>query len=178
MGLLGVAMVTGLIFAKFARPKPRISFSRSAVITVRDEMQSLIFRTGNERANTIIDAHMKALLTHLETTPEGEPVRRFVPLELQRPTTPMFVLTWQGTHAIDESSPLYGMDAAEMAESDAEILVTVSGIDQDLAHPMQAAQTYKLREVHHGCRLADMFATDADGTRLMDFQKFHEFKVD
>ncbi len=90
----------------------------------------------------------------------------------------MFLFTWQGTHAIDESSPLYGMSIEEMADSDAEILVTVTGVDQDLAHPMQAAHTYRLRDVHHGCRLADMFGQDENGASLLDFRQFHEFKVD
>jgi inward rectifier potassium channel len=150
VGLLGVAMVTGLIFAKFARAKARIAFSNSAVITMRDGMKSLIFRTANERENTIIDASMKAVLTYIEVTPEEEPVRRFISPKLQRSETPMFVLTWQGTHPIDEHSPFFQMTAEDMAKAGADILVTVTGIDKDLAHPMQAAHTYELRGLHPG----------------------------
>ncbi len=177
LGLLGMAAVTGLIFAKFARPKARIMFSRSAVITSRDGVPSLIFRVANERANHIIDARMRAVYTFLETTPEGEVVRRFVPLQLQRAETPVFTIAWQGTHALVEGSPLFDLDEQALRQSDAEVLVSVSGVDRDLAHPVQAAHSYRVDKLKHGCRLADMFSQGPDGSRLIDYGQFHEFSL-
>src|SRR5262249_15425398 len=42
IGLLGFAVLTGLLFAKFSLPKARVLFSRVAVITMRDGVQSLM----------------------------------------------------------------------------------------------------------------------------------------
>src|SRR5262245_62818822 len=51
VGLLGIAMVTGLMFAKFSRPTARVLFSRRAVVTPFDGVQSFMFRMANARGN-------------------------------------------------------------------------------------------------------------------------------
>ncbi len=43
-GLVGLAMVTGLVFAKFSRPTARVRFSRVAIVSNRDGIPSLAHR--------------------------------------------------------------------------------------------------------------------------------------
>jgi inward rectifier potassium channel len=83
-GLLGFAMVTGLMFAKFSRPSARVRFSRHAVISKRDGVPSLMFRLANVRAHQIVEAQVHLLLARSEVTGEGEDVWRFYDLELSR----------------------------------------------------------------------------------------------
>src|SRR5439155_9491677 len=102
VGLLGLAMATGLAFAKLSRPTARVLFSRVAVIAPRDGVRSLMLRMANERANQILEAQVHLALARTETTAEGERVRRLYDLELVRTRTPLFVLTWTVIHPIDE----------------------------------------------------------------------------
>jgi inward rectifier potassium channel len=108
VGILGLAMITGIIFSKFSRPTARVLFSQRAIVTRRDGMPCLLFRMANARATQIVDAQATVLLARSETTLEGEGVRRFYDLELSRQRNPIFALTWTAIHFIDEASPLYG----------------------------------------------------------------------
>ena len=86
-GLLGVAMATGLVFAKFARPSARVLFSRHAIVGPRDGIPSLMFRMANERSTQIVEAQLRVVLVRDEVTREGEAVRRFHELKLSRDRT-------------------------------------------------------------------------------------------
>lgn len=174
VGILGAAFATGLAFARFSRPRSRMRFSKRATISRRDGIPSLMFRVGNERGNRILDGRMRAMLTHLERTPEGELVRRFHSLPLVRADNPMFLLVWQGTHPIDMESPLFGKTRESFAAEDWQIFVTVQGIDADLGQPIQSHHAYGPDDICWGARLADMFRELEGGGRALDFQAFDE----
>src|SRR5215469_7888899 len=61
-GLTALAVVTGLVFARFSRPTARVRFSRKAVIATRDGVLSLMFRVVNERSNRIVEADTHVVL--------------------------------------------------------------------------------------------------------------------
>ena len=174
VGLLGTAMSAGLIFAKFARPPARLCFSEPLALGARDGRPALMFRVGNQRGNHITNGLMKLTLTYLETSVEDEVVRRFIPLRLQRPTNELFSLVWQGTHFLDDASPLAGDPRAWMEEHDAQLLVVVSGLDQDLGQELHASYAYLPEDIVEDARLADMFSTDEEMGRIVDFSHFHE----
>ena len=46
VGLLGFALVTGIVFSKFARPSAGVIFSRHAVISQHDGLPCLLFRVA------------------------------------------------------------------------------------------------------------------------------------
>ena len=56
VGMLAVALATGLLFAKASRPGPSVLFSESMVITEMDGRPVLSLRLGNARGNEIVDA--------------------------------------------------------------------------------------------------------------------------
>ncbi len=63
IGLLYVAVVTGLAFAKFARPRPRVLFSDNALIVNYDNAhKALVFRVANDRATQIVNASVTVSL--------------------------------------------------------------------------------------------------------------------
>ena len=100
VGLLGLAMVTGLVFAKFSRPTARVLFSRMAVVSRRDGVPALMFRMANERGSGIVEAQVHVVLARNETTAEGEAVRRFYDLDLSRRQNALFALSWTVIHPI------------------------------------------------------------------------------
>ena len=55
-GLVTLALATGLMFAKFSRPRARVLFSRYAVVGMRDGVRSLMVRLANERATGLVEA--------------------------------------------------------------------------------------------------------------------------
>lgn len=173
LGLLGVAMATGVLFAKFARARARISFSAVAVVSVREGVPSLMFRVANARANHVAEATMRVHVVRDEVTREGERVRRWHELDLDRTYSPIFALTWTAIHRITPSSKLWCTSAEALAAQNAEIIVTVVGLDSDLSATIHARHSYVADEIRWGVRLADILVVH-DGRRAVDLRRFDE----
>ncbi|HEY9598624.1 MAG TPA: ion channel [Cyanophyceae cyanobacterium] len=174
VGLIGVALGTGLAFARFSRPTAKVLFSRVAVITPHNGIPTLIFRVANERRNQIIEAQLGVSLLRNEVTTEGEYMRRFYDLQLVRNQTRNFSLTWTVMHPIDEGSPLYGETPESMTESETDITVTLIGFDETVAQTIHARHYYLAEEILWNMRFADIFSTKRDGRRVIDYNRFHD----
>ncbi len=173
IGLLGVAMATGILFSKFARPESRVIFSEVAVITRREGLPSLLFRIANERRNHVVEATVTLYLVRNEVTAEGESVRRWHELPLSRRVSPIFALTWTVFHPIDAASMLHGETAESLATKQAELVVTMTGIDATLSSSIHARHSYVASELRFGEKFVDIFAM-ADGKRKIDLSRFHD----
>lgn len=174
-GLVMTALVTGITFVRFARPTAKILFSDKAVIAPRDGVPHLMFRLGNWRRNQIVEAQLAVMILLTEVTKEGELMRRPQRLELVRSTNPMFALTWTAMHRIDESSPFFGPGALDrLKENGAEIFLSVTGYDETIAQTIHARFRYALGDIVENARFADVLRTEPDGTRIIDFDKFHD----
>jgi inward rectifier potassium channel len=175
-GLTGLALVTGLMFAKFSRPTARVRFSRFAVISKRDGSPSLMFRMANARANQIVEAQVHVLLARSEVTVEGEEVWRFHDLELSRYRNGTFRHSWTVIHPIRLGSPLYGCSPEELGRAFGEVVVSMTGIDGSFMQTVYARHTYKAREIIWGARLVDVLVRLSNGDFAFDYGKFDEIE--
>lgn len=173
MGLLFIAMATGMIFSRFSLPTARILFSHVAVIAHYNNTPTLMFRTANQRRNRILEAQLWVTLVRDEITAEGEYLRRFHDLQLIRSHTPLFALTWTAMHPIDPSSPLYGETPESLAESRAEIVVTITGIDETMSQTIHARHSFITDEILWNQKFVDILGWTRDGRRAIDFNSFH-----
>ena len=174
VGLMFLAVVTGLVFARFSRPTARILFSRVAVIAPYNGVPTLTLRLANQRRNQILQAEVGLALLRDERTQEGEMIRRFYDLQLARHRSPVFALTFTVMHRIDENSPLYGETASSLQAQNAELVVTATGIDETIAQPVHARTSYMSGEILWDHRFADLFGWTEDGRRVIDYRRFHD----
>ncbi len=173
-GGITFAVVTGLTFARFARPSSRIVFSRNAVVARFDGKPTLMFRLANERANQILQAEATLSLLRDETTPEGHFFRRLHDLKLVRARSPVFGLSFQVMHVLDDSSPLHGCTPETLEHDGAELVAVVSGLDDTMRQTVHARHSYDAGEILFGRRFADLFGYMEDGRRAMDYRRFDE----
>ncbi|HKN00991.1 MAG TPA: ion channel [Candidatus Binataceae bacterium] len=171
-GLIGLALMTGLIFAKFSRPSARVRFSRYAVVTKRDGVPSLMFRMANVRANQIVEAQVHVLLARGEVTQEGEEVLRFYDLELSRYRNATFRHSWTVIHPIRPGSPLYGTSPEAVAKAFGQIVVSMTGIDGAFMQTVYARHTYGAPDIIWGARLSDVMIRSPQGEFAIDYRKF------
>jgi inward rectifier potassium channel len=176
VGLLGVAMATGLMFARFSRPTAKVLFSRVAVIAPHNGLPTLMLRVANERRNQILEAQIGLSLLRDEVTLEGHFIRRFYDLKLLRSQTRTFALSWMVMHVIDENSPLYGETIESLTEANADIVATLTGIDETVSQTVHARRYYLTEEILWNMRFVDIFFTKPDGRRLLDLTRFHEIE--
>jgi inward rectifier potassium channel len=174
LGMSGLALATGVIFARFSRPTARVLFSHVAVIVPHNGVPTLMFRAANQRRNQILEAQVSVALLRDEDTGEGISMRRFHDLPLVRARTPMFSLTWTVMHPIDEKSPLHGATTETLAAQSAEIAVALIGLDATVSQTVQARYSYFASEIFWNRRFADIISRGADGSRVIDYGRFHD----
>lgn len=165
-GLLGLALATGLLFARFSKPTARVLFSRVAMISRHEGVPSFQFRMANARLNQIVEARVRVSVARDEVTTEGETYRNFYDLELERGDSPIFVLSWTVVHAINEKSPLHGVTPEQLAASHTEIFVSLTGIDETFSQVIHARFSYIPSEIVWGGRFVDILSRAGRGAAV------------
>ncbi len=178
VGLLGMAMASGLMFSKFARPTARVLFSAKVIVTTRNGKPCLVMRMANGRGNEIVEATLRVSVLKPEVTAEGEKMRRFHDLILARSQTPLFTLTWMVIHEINETSPLFGETEASLREMNVRIIVTLTGIDSTFAQTVHARTSYFAEDIVWGGRFVDVTSQLPDGRLQVDYTKLNEVVID
>jgi inward rectifier potassium channel len=173
-GLVATALATGLVFARFSQTRARVVFSTRAAISPLDGVPTLMMRVGNERRNVIIDASFRAMLMRTTRTAEGVVVYRTQDLRLVRDRAPGLQRAWNVLHRIEPGSPLQGETPASLASSDAELTLTVSGVDDTSLQLVHARHTWVAQSIAWGARLADITSEAPDGAFVIDLRQFHE----
>ena len=176
VSLLFAAFTTGLTFSRFSRPTARVTFSKVATIAPYNGQPTLSVRLSNGRRNQILEADVSLVLLRSEKTKEGSMMRRFYDLPLSRGHTPVFSLTFTAMHPIDEASPFYGADPASLEGNDAELLVTVTGLDETMSQTIHARASYTADEILFGQRFRDMFGYTQEGRLVIDHSYFDELE--
>ncbi len=177
VGIVSIAVLTGLAFARFARSTARVIFSRVAVIAPHEGVPTLSFRAANKRRNRILEAQLRVYLLRDEVTAEGQRLRRIYDLHLLRNQTPSFTLSWSAFHPIDKFSPLYGMSAEDLAQMNTTIVISLSGLDETIAQILHARHTYAAHEVLWNHRFVDIICHTPNGNRYIDFAFFHDVEL-
>jgi len=180
LGLLTLAVITGLFYARFSRATARIIFSNKAIIGKYNGKICLYFRIANERLNQIAEAHMSLHLTKNEVSLEGEHTRKFYDLKLERDHTPLFALSWTVRHFIDEKSPLYGMDLEKMREAQMGILASLTGTDETFSQPIIARHSYSMEDIVYNKRFKDIIIWHEKKVHidLKGIHDLHELQLD
>ena len=174
-GMSLLAVMTGLVFARFSRPRARFLFARNAVVSNHDGAPTQMIRLANARHNAISGATAKLWLVRNERTREGIEIRRFNELKLQRQENPIFALSWTLFHTIDETSPLAGASADDFAGAVSMLALTVTGLDESTTQQLHARYNYAHQDVRWGYRYADILAGDFKDTRVhLDYRRFHD----
>jgi len=174
IGLLSLALITGIMFARFSRPRARFLFARVAVVRPVDGKLTLMLRAANARQNVVQEASAQLRLMRDEVTTEGFKLRRIIDLALVRGQHPLFVFGWNIMHVIDEKSPLRSESPASLAASTAVLILTVSGTDETTGQTLMGRAEYPAAAIHWHHSFSDILATSAEGTLEFDYQKFHD----
>ena len=173
-GLVGLALGTGLVFAKFSRPSARVLFSRVMVVHTRNGKPCLVFRIANGRGNSVIEASVRVTVLIEEETREGERLRTLKDLALMRATSPVFTMSWVVMHVIDEASSLFGVGARALAMEDARFIVSFTGIDATFSQTVHASYVYFADDVRFDHRFVDVVSRLPDGRTKLDLRRFHD----
>jgi inward rectifier potassium channel len=171
-GMLSFAVGAGFMFARLSNPAVRILFSDKAVIAPYNGGTAFMFRIINGRSNELVEVSATVTLSMMDEHKK----RSFHQLSLERDSVLVFPLNWTVVHPILKGSELYGMQAADLAAANAEFLVTITAIDQDLSKKVYARHSYLFNEIAVGSKFSNIFEQTADGTVTVDPKRIHEIE--
>jgi len=176
VGMMGLALTTGILFARFSRPVPKILFSEKALVAPYHGAKAFMFRIANESSSEIVELEAKIVLAMFDRN-QGQATRRFSVLSLERTRVAFFPLSWTVVHPIDESSPLYHLSAEDLAARGAEFLVLLTGMDETFSQTVHARSSYRYDEIEWNARFSDIFDHDQAANDLsVDISRIHAFE--
>jgi inward rectifier potassium channel len=167
-GIVLTAILTGLTFVRFSRPKARILYADRAVISRMNGKPTLMIRLGNARASLMTDAEARLSVLMPGRTREDQFFRRVQELRLERPCNPVFVLTWTVAHVIDDDSPLAGFGPDRPFPDNFRLILSMRGHDHTLVTDVHSMNDWGPSEILFGMRYVQTVGLDEDGRTLAD----------
>ena len=177
LSIVSVALVTGVIFARFSLPSANIIYSQNAVVAPYRGGAALAFRIANARSSQLIDVQVQAILTKIEPTAGGSTVRKFYELPLERQRVVFFPLSWTVVHPIDENSPMWHLTQKDLVAAEAELLVLLIATDETISATVHSRSSYEANEIVWGAKFANMFLrSESEGIIGMNLDRIHEIE--
>ena len=176
VGLITFALITGIAFARFSRPRPGIRFSDYAVVAPYQGITAFMFRLVNTRDSELFDVSAAVAIAHRRTGGAAKE-RLFELLSLERPSVTFFPLSWTVVHPIEASSPMSGLTAEDLTNAEAEFVVRLTAYDETTGQMVQIRSSYKADEVKWGAKFVNIIDRDnVDGIIRVDVTRLNEIE--
>ena len=148
LGLLSLALATGLLYGRFSKPVAHLKFSEHALIAPFHDINAVMFRVAPFKNTNLIDVEAKLTLG-LSVEENGKKVNRFYQLELEYPTVNSLSLSWTIVHPI-RKSPLYGFTKEDFENTKGAVDSFCKSFFDDLfSNIVVAISSYTFSEVKH-----------------------------
>jgi inward rectifier potassium channel len=177
-GLLSFAIITGLLYGRFSRPRAYLRFSKHAVVAPYRGTEGLMFRFVSYKENhTLTEVEVKVTLGITEQE-NGKGVFKFYSLPLERSRVDSLPMNWTVVHPINEDSPLYGYSEEDYKTSDAEVYVLVRGFDDVFSNTVLQRTSYTHHEIIHNAKFEIMsHESQDDSTTILDMNKLDDIVI-
>jgi inward rectifier potassium channel len=175
VGLMGFAIITGILYGKFSRPTARILFSEQAIIAPYRGINALEFRIVNQRKNQLIEVEVQVLLS-MNQLIDGQRKGVFLDLPLESKRVNFFPLPWTIVHPIDEKSPIYQYTSQDLIDADAEIIIMVKAYDDSFSQNIYKRYSYTAAEILWGAKFNVIYKNGNDGYVNLMLNHFQEIE--
>lgn len=88
----------------------------------------------------------------------------------------LFSISFTARNVIDEQSPLHGETPESLKKMALEIMCILSGVDETSVQSLHARALYVADDLRYGERFEDIIRVGPDGTRVIDYRRFHDTK--
>ena len=173
IGILSFALVTGIFYGRFARPRAYLMFSDNFLIAPYKGGRAVMFRLASYKNNHLTDAEAQ-LTVALHVDEGGKRVTRFYPLKLEISKVTSLALSWTLVHPLNEESPMYGFTEQEFADSRIELIVNIKAFDDHFSNTVQQRFSYIQKEIVFGAKFLPMYErTDAGAYTILELDKIN-----
>lgn len=162
MGLLMFALATGLLYGRFSQPKPYLMYSHNALFAPYKDGYALMFRFAPYKNHFLNNVEVKVTAVLKIADEKGFKKNTFFSLDLELSKANTLVSNWTIVHAITETSPYYQFTKKDFEETETELMVFVTGYDEEYANNVVSRASYSFEEFVYGARFDMMYAPNED----------------
>ena len=177
IGILVFAVMTGLIYGRFSRPRAYLMFSPNIIIAPYKDGKAVMFRVATYKNNHLTDVEAQVTLA-LHLKENGKTVTKFYPLQLELSKINSLALSWTLVHAITEESPLYHYTKNDVTETQMEVIVNIKAFDDHFSNIVQQRTSYSYNQVVYGAKFLPMFERAPNGQyTIMELDKINAYEL-
>ncbi len=183
-GLLSFALISGLLYGRFSRPKAKILFSQNMLISPfkvagaeSNDGKAMMFRMVNTRRSELIETEAAITMAFNQTNEDGTVIRRYLPLPLQLNKIAFFTLGWTVVHPIDEKSPLFGLEKTDLEALRPEFIVLIKGVEEAYEQTVHVSRSYVCEDMIWGAKFKPFLSRDRRGRPLVVSKMIGDFEV-
>ncbi len=177
VGILIFAVMTGLIYGRFSRPRAYLLFSPNILVSPYKDGKALMLRVATYKNNHLTDVDAQLTLA-MHVNEDGKIVTRFYPLKLEIQKVNSLALSWTIVHAINEESPLYNYTQEDVVNTKMEVIVIIKAFDDHFSNTVQQRTSYTYQQLIYGARFLPMFNRAADGEyTLLELDKINALEM-
>lgn len=177
LGFMTFAVITGLIYGRFAKPRSFLMFSEHAVVSPFRGGKALMFRFASYKDNHILTDVGIRVNAALRVQQQNEAVYKFYDLKLERSKVDSLSMNWTVVHPIDDQSPLKDLTQEDMMGSDLEVYVLVRGFDDVYSNYVSRRTSYTFEEIKFDRKFVPMYRESEDGkTTIIEIHKINEHR--
>lgn len=175
LGLLTLAVITGLLYGRFSRPKAYIRFSKDALLAPFQGGQAIMVRLAPYKNTLLTDAEAKITLG-LVVEEDGNMVNKFYVLPLEYSSVNSLNLSWTIVHPIDKKSPFYNFSEEDYQNIKGEMIVYVKAFEETFSNMVVARTSYTLDEIVIGAKFSSMYhKANAGDKTVLHLDKLNEY---
>ncbi len=178
LGIILTAILTGILFVRFSRPKPSFRFATHAVIAQGSDCPTLMIRVANGRLSLLTGARAELTVLFSERNAEGGVAKHFHHLELVHNAIPLFPLTWTVMHKITEKSPLASLDQDGLEKKDAQLFLSLIARDAALGAELQDIHSYDRNGILFGRGYVPVVESENGDNPVADLRKLSDTRPD
>jgi inward rectifier potassium channel len=156
VGILSFAVVTGIFYSRFSRPRAYLMFSKNVLVAPYKGGRAIMFRLATYKNNHLTDVEAQ-LTAALHIDEGGKRVTRFYPVKLEISKVTSLALSWTIVHPLDEESPMYGFTNLDFTDSRLELIVNIKAFDDHFSNTVQQRSSYVVQDLVYGARYLPMF---------------------
>lgn len=174
-GLSSFALITGIMYGRFSRPRAYLRFSKHALVAPYQDKTGLMFRFVSYKENHNL-TNVEVSVTFGLTEPDTKQFK-FYALPLERNRVDSLSMNWTVVHPIDEDSPLYSFTEEDLRSTDAEVYVLVRGFDDVFSNTVLQRTSYRYNEIIFNAKFDKMFyESEDDTTTIVEVNKLGNYK--
>lgn len=175
IGLLMFAVLTGVVYGRYSKPRAFLLFSKVALIAPFRGGKAFMFRLASYKYNSLTELEAEVFVS-LEVENEGKIMRQYYPLKLDFAKVTTLALNWTIVHPMDEESPIFEFDAENFEKAKVEILVFIKAFDEHFSNVVKEKTSYIASEIVHNAKFNPMFKQSADGTKtILELDKIDDY---